>query len=330
MRRREFIAGLGGAVAWPVVARAQQERTRRIGVLMRIAETDLDSGARVTAFQQALEQRGWVPGRNLRIDYRWGAGDIARVQAAAAELSGLAPDVILADGTPAVRAFRQTSTSIPIVFTVVSEPVAAGFVQSLSHPGGNITGFSNLEPSVGVKWLELLKEIAPRVAHVALMFNPDTGSAPFSIQSSRLAQAAAEKFAMQAIVTSVHDPAEIESVVAKLGAEPNGGLILPQDSFTAVHRTLIIDLAARYQIPTVYAFRFFTAEGGLVSYGIDVVDQMRRAATYIDRILRGEKPADLPVQQPTKLELVINLNTAKALGLEIPPQLLARADEVIE
>jgi putative ABC transport system substrate-binding protein len=327
--RREFIAVLGCAAAWPLAGRAQQpDQMRRVAVLMGIAETDLDSGLRVTAFQQTLQTLGWTPGRNLRINYRWGAGDVEKIRAAATELLGTGPDVIVADGTPALRAFHQTPTSIPIVFTIVSEPVAAGFVQSLAHPGGNITGFTNLEPSVGAKWLELLKQVAPHVARVGLIFNPDT--APFSIQPSRLAQDAAEKFAMQAIVIPVHDPGEIEAVVTKLAADPNSSLVLPQDSFTSVHRKLIVNLAARYRLPAVYAFRYFTAEGGLLSYGIDVVDEMRRAATYVDRVLRGEKPADLPVQQPTKLDLVINLKTAKALGLDIPPSLLARADEVIE
>jgi putative ABC transport system substrate-binding protein len=328
MRRRAFIAGLGSAAAWPMMARGQPDQMQRIAVLMGISETDLDSGARVAAFQQSLQTLGWMPGRNIRIEYRWGAGSIEKIQAAVAELLEMRPSVILADGTPALRAFHQTRTGIPIVFTIVSEPVAAGFVQSLARPGANITGFTNLEPSVGAKWLELLKEVAPQVGRVGLMFNPET--APFSIQPSRLAQEAAEQFAMQAVVTPVHDPAEIEAVITKIAGDPHSGLVLPQDSFTSVHRKLIVALAARYHLPAVYAFRYFTAEGGLLSYGIDVVDVMRRAANYIDRVLRGEKPADLPVQQPTKLDLVINLKAATALGLTVPPTLIARADEVIE
>jgi putative ABC transport system substrate-binding protein len=330
MRRRDFITLLGCAAAMGprMVSAQQQERIRRLSVLMGIAASDLDSSARVDAFEHGLEKLGWTPGRNLRIDYRWAAGDIERIRAAVPDLLSTVPDVILADGTPALRAFHQATVNVPIVFTVVSDPVGAGFVESLRRPGGNITGFTNLEPSVGGKWLELLREIAPSVMHVGIMFNPDT--APFSIQPSRLAQAAAEDFAMKAAIAPVHEPAEIETAIAELVLQPNGGLILPQDSFTSVHRKLIVDLAARYRIPAVYAFRYFTAEGGLVSYGINVIDQMRRAATYVDRILRGKRPAELPVQQPTTFELVVNLKTAKALGLQVPPTLLARADEVLE
>jgi putative ABC transport system substrate-binding protein len=329
MRRREFIAGLGSAVAWPLSARAQQaDRVRRIGVLMAIAESDADSPARVAAFQQSLAKFGWMLGRNLRIDYRWAGGDLERIRIAVPELIGLAPDAILADGTPVLRAMRQATTSIPIVFTVVSEPVAAGFVASLAHPGGNITGFANLEPSVGAKWLELLKQISPGVARAALVFNPET--TPVSQQQARWAQAAAEKLGIAAVAVPVRDAAEIEAAVTMAGRELGGGLILPQDSFTVVHRQLIVELAARHRIPAVYAFRYFTAVGGLLSYGVDVADQFQRAATYVDRILRGTNPADLPVQQPTKFELVINLKTAKALSLTIPETLLATADEVIQ
>ena len=330
IRRREFIFTLGGAAAaWPLSARAQQpERMRRIGVLMALAEDDPDSRPRVEAFQQGLERLGWTLGRNLRIDYHWAGGDLERTRAAVAELMRLPPDVILAEGTPNLRLLRQRTSSIPIVFTVVSEPVAAGFVASLAHPGGNITGFTNLEPSMGEKWLELLKEISPRVSRAALVFNPDT--IPVSFQSSRSAQAAADKFAVEVVVAPVRDLAQIEAVMTRVGREQDGGLILPPDSFTAAHRKPIVELAARYRVPAVYCFRFFAAEGGLISYGIDLVDQFRRAAAYVDRILKGEKPANLPVQQPIKFELVINLKTAKALGLEVPPTLLARADEVIE
>jgi putative ABC transport system substrate-binding protein len=322
LRRRDFITLLGGAAAaWPLAARAQQpERVRRIGVLMALAEDDPDSRPRVEAFQQGLEKLGWTLGRNLRIDYHWAGGDLERTRAAVAELMRLPPEVILAEGTPNLRLLRQRTSSIPIVFTVVSEPVAAGFVASLAHPGGNITGFTNLEPSMGEKWLELLKEISPRVSRAALVFNPDTIPV----------QAAADKFAVEVVVAPVRDLAQIEAVMTRVGREQDGGLILPPDSFTAAHRKLIVELAARYRVPAVYSFRFFAAEGGLISYGIDLVDQFRRAAAYVDRILKGEKPANLPVQQPTKFELVINLKTAKTLGIELPATLLARADQVIE
>jgi len=330
MNRRAFITLLGGAaVTWPLAARAQQpERMRRIGVLMALFEDDPDSRPRVEAFQQGLEKLGWTLGRNVRIDYRWARGDLEGTRAAVAELMRLPLDVILAEGTPNLRLLRQGTSSIPIVFTVVSEPVAAGFVASLAHPGGNITGFTNLEPSMGEKWLELLKEISPRVSRVALVFNPDT--IPVSFQSSRSAQAAADKFGVEVVVAGVRDLAQIEPVVTRVGREQDGGLILPPDVFTAVHRKLIIELAARHRLPAVYSFRFFAADGGLISYGVDLVHQFRLAGAYVGRILRGEKPADLPVQQPTKFELVINLKTARALGLEVPPTLLARADEVIE
>jgi putative ABC transport system substrate-binding protein len=266
--------------------------------------------------------------RNLRIDYRWAAGDLERIRTAVPELIALAPDVILAEGTPELRAMRQATASIPIVFTVVSEPVSAGFVASLAHPGGNITGFANLEPSVGAKWLELLKQISPGVTRAAVVFNPDT--TPVSQQPSRWAQAAAEKLGIAVMAVPVRNPVEIETAVTMAGREPGGGLILPSDSFTVVYRQLIVELAARHRLPAVYAFRFFAAAGGLLSYGVDVVEQFRQAGTYVDRILRGTNPADLPVQQPTKFELVINLKTAKALGLTIPETLLATADEVIQ
>jgi putative ABC transport system substrate-binding protein len=328
MRRRDFIAGLGAAPLAGVARAQPSDRVRRIGVLMAIAESDADSPARIAAFQQSLARLGWTLGRNLRIDYRWAGGDVERVRIAVPELLGLAPDAILADGTPALRAIRQATTSIPIVFTVVSEPVAEGFVASLAHPGGNITGFSNLEPGVGAKWLELLQQVSPGVTRATLVFNPDT--TPVSRQQSGWAQAAAEKLGIAAMVVPVRNPAEIEAAVTMAGREPGGGLILPQDSFTVVYRQLIVELAARHRLPAVYAFRYFATAGGLLSYGVDVVDQFRQAATYIDRILRGTNPADLPVQQPTKFELVVNLKTAKALGLTIPETLLATADEVIQ
>jgi putative ABC transport system substrate-binding protein len=329
VRRRAFIAVLGGAAAWPLLARAQQpERMRRIGVLMSVPEFGVDSPARVAAFQQGLEKLGWSVGRNLRIDYRWGTFDVARARAAAADLLGLAPDVILANATVALSAAQEATGTVPIVFTVVSEPLTQGFVQSLAHPGGNVTGFTNLEPTVGAKWPELLQQIAPQVTKVALIYNP--ASTPVAVAFSRSAATAAQGFGISTIDAPVYQPAEIESVITILAHEPGGGLIFPVDSFTSAHRKLIIDLAARYRLPAVYGFRYFPAEGGLVSYGIDVLQQFREAASYVDRILRGEKPSDLPVQQPTKFELVINLKTAKALGLSVPQTLLATADEVIE
>jgi putative tryptophan/tyrosine transport system substrate-binding protein len=328
MRRREFIAVLGGAVvAWPMAVRAQQpDRPRRIGVLMNRTESDPEYGARLTAFRQGLEKFGWTGDRNARIDYRRYLSD-AETGAATADLLGLAPDVILASGTPGVRALHQATRTVPIVFVAVGEPLEQGFIQSLAHPSGNITGFANMEPTVGAKFLELLKEIAPSVRRVAIMFNRGN---PSSEAFSGPAQMVAQKFAMEATEAPVDGPAGIEAIMTMLGAMPGGGLIVPPDAFIAAHRKLVFELAARYRLPAVYGSRYFAAEGGLVSYGVDIPDQFRQAAAYVDRILRGEKPADLPVQQPTKFELIINLKTAKALGLEVPLQLLYRADEVIE
>jgi putative ABC transport system substrate-binding protein len=330
LRRREFITLLGGtAVTWPLAARAQQtDRVRRIGVLMGLAESDPEAKVRAAVFEHALQELGWTRGRSTRMDYRWAPGDVEQTRAAAAELLRLAPDVILAHATPATAALQRATRTLPVVFVAVSEPIAQGFVQSLARPGGNITGFTNLEPTLGAKWLELLKEIAPRVTRVAFMYNPNT--APYAILFSRSVEAVAQKIAVELVAAPVHEPAEIEAVLTMLGREPGGGLILPPDPFTVAHRKLIFDLAARYRVPAINAFLYFADEGGLVSYGVDVRDQFRQAAAYVDRILRGEKPADLPVQQPTKFELVINLTTAKTLGLNVPPTLLALADEVIE
>jgi putative tryptophan/tyrosine transport system substrate-binding protein len=331
MRRRDFIALLGGtAVAWPLAARAQQhERVRRIGVLSGFADRDPDMERRLAAFRQRLQQLGWTDDRNIRFNYhRWNADDVDRARAAAEELVGQQPDVILAHTSISVAALRRETRTIPIVFTVVSEPVAQGFVQSLARPGGNITGFTFLEPTVGAKWLELLKETAPPVTRVAVMFNPEV--TPSAVLFSRSAETGARQFAVQVVAAPVREPSEIEGVMTMLGREPGGGLILPGDTFTSLHRKSIVELAARHRLPAIYAFRYFTADGGLVSYGLDPLDQYRQAAGYVDRILRGEKPADLPVQQPTKYELVINLKTAKALGLTVPNTLLATADEVIE
>src|SRR5262249_20416391 len=331
--RREFITLLGGAAAAPALlpsrtARAQQKRIKRIGVLMLPAENDPQGRARVEAFEQGLEKLGWMVSGNLQIDYRWGMSDVERTRAAATELLNLAPDVILANGTPALPVVRRATVTVPIVFTVVNEPVAMGFVASLAHPGGNVTGFSDLEPTVAAKWLELLKEIAPGIRRTAFMFNSELN--PSAVMFSRSAEAAAQKLAVEVLAARVKEPPAIEAIMTTLGREPGGSVIFPTVNFTSLHRNLIFELTARHHLPAMYARRFFADEGGLVSYGPDDVDQFRRAAGYVDRILRGEKPADLPVQQPTKFELVINLKTAKALDLTVPNTLLVSADEVIE
>jgi putative tryptophan/tyrosine transport system substrate-binding protein len=328
--RRELLIALGGvAAAWPLAARAQQgERVRRIGALMLPAADDPEGKARAAAFEQSLGKLGWAIGHNLQIDYRWGMNDLERARAAAAELLRLAPDAILANGTPALPAAKQTTVTVPIVFTVVNEPVAMGYVASLSRPGGNVTGFSNLEPVVGTKWLELLKELAPQVRRIAVIFNPETN--PSIALFVRSMDGAAQKLAVEVFSAPAHEPAEIEATMTMLGREGGGGVIFPAVNFTVFHRHLIFDLAARHQLPAMYARRFFAQDGGLISYSPDEIDQFRRAAGYIDRILKGERPADLPVQQPTKFDLVISLKTARALGLQVPPTLLARADEVIE
>jgi len=328
--RRKFLATLGGAAAaWPLSARAQQSgRVRRMGVLMGLAEGDPEGKVRAAVFERALQELGWTGGRNISIDYRWAPGDSEQTRVAAAELLSLAPDVILAHATPATVALHRATRTVPVVFVVVSEPVTQGFVESLAHPGGNITGFTNLEPTLGAKWLELLKEIAPSVTRVALMSNPDI--APYTILFSRSAEAAAQKIDVALIAAPVHEPAEIEAVLTMLGRQPGSGLVLFPDLFTTAHRKLIFDLAARYRVPAISAFRYQSNEGGLVSYGVDVRDQFRQSAAYVDRILRGENPASLPVIQPTKFEFVINLKAAKGLGLTVPDKLLALADEVIE
>jgi len=332
MKRREFISLLGSAAAWPFAARAQQQadRVRHIGILSGFSEHDPDVVRRLSAFRRRLQELGWTDGRNIHFDYfRWNADDAGRqAQTVAAELVGQQPDVILAHTSTSVIALRRETQTIPIVFTIVSEPVAQGFVQSLAHPGSNITGFTHLEPTIGAKWLELLKEIAPRVGRVAVMFNPD--ATPSAVAFSHSAQAAAQQLAVQVVAAPVRAPSDIEELMTMLGRQPGAGLILPGDTFTSFHRKLIIALSAHHQLPAIYAFRYFPAEGGLVSYGLDTIDQYRQAAVYVDRILRGEKPADLPVQQPTKFELILNLRIAHALGLTIPPPILARADEVIE
>jgi ABC-type uncharacterized transport system substrate-binding protein len=329
MKRREFIALFGGvAVAWPLAARAQQtERVRRIGALMSSAEDDPEGPARMVAFQQGLQQLGWTVGRNVQIDYRWSAGDADRSRKYAAELVALAPDVILASGGSVLPPLLQATRTVPIVFTIVADPVAGGFVDSLARPGGNITGFTGYEYSLSGKWLELLKQIAPGVTRVAVIRDP---AISVGIGQFAAIQSVAPSLSIEVSPVNVRDAGEIERAVAAFARSSNGGLILTGSALANVHRDLIITLAARHKLPTVYPWRFYVTSGGLISYGPDFIDQHRQAAGYVDRILKGEKPADLPVQAPTKYETVINLKTAKALGLTVPPQLLARADEVIE
>jgi putative ABC transport system substrate-binding protein len=327
MKRREFITLLGAA-AWPLAARAQQgERMRRIGVLMPAAADDLDGQARIAAFQQGLQQLGWTDGRNMRIDTRWSAGDADEIRKYAAELAALAPDVILATGSATLAPLLQATRAVPIVFTIVPDPVGAGLVDSLARPGGNATGFTWFEYATSGKWLELLKQIAPGVTRVAVLRDPAIAA---GLGQWGAIQAMAPSVGVEVIPINVRDAPEIERAVARFARFSNGGLILTASALAVVHRDLVIRLAARHKLPAVYHRRLFVTSGGLISYGPDLVDQYRQAAGYVDRILKGEKPADLPVQAPTKYELAINLKTAKALGLEIPPMLLARADEVIE
>ena len=326
-RRRELITLLGcAAVAWPLAVHAQQgERARRIGVLMNLAADDAEGQARIAAFLQGLQQLGWTDGGNVRIDYRLAAGD--RFQSYAEELLALAPDVILASATPSVQALQRTTRTVPIVFAVVSDPVASGFVQSLARPGGNTTGFMQFEFGLSGKWLELLKQVAPDVTRAAVLRDPEVGSGTTQFA---VIQAMAPLLKVEVNQVNVRDPSELTRAVEAFARSPNGGLIVTASGLAVRHRELIITMAARHKLPAVYFDRPFVAAGGLISYGPDQIDQYRQAAGYVDRILRGEKPADLPVQAPTRYELVINLKTAKALGLEVPPTVLARADEVIE
>jgi len=329
IKRREFVTLLGGAAAaWPMAARAQQPGgRRRLGVLMATAADDPESRKRLFALLQSLQQLGWVEGRNLRVDIRWAAGNTDDTRKCAAELTALAPDIILAAGSLALGPLLQATRTIPIVFTHVPDPVGAGFVDSLARPGGNATGFMELEYSMGGKWLELLKQIAPSVTRAAVLRDPSQGSGTNQFAAI---QAVAPSLRVEVTPVGLRDTDEIERAVSAFARSPNGGLIVTAGAATVLHSNLIITLAARHKLPAVYNERSFAAAGGLVSYGPDFVDQYRRAAGYVDRILKGEKPADLPVQAPTKYELVMNLKTAKALGLDIPPMLLARADEVIE
>ena len=332
MKRREFISLLGGAaVSWPLTARAQQpERMRRIGVLSNVGESDMEAQSMVVALHQALRELGWVEGRNIRIDHRWAAGNAARITDLAKQLVALQPDVLVAHTSIPVIALRKETTTIPIVFVQVADPIGSGFITNLAHPGGNITGFSSFEPSMGGKWVEMLKEVAPSTNRMAFLFNPKT--APYANIGYYQASfnTAAASLAITLTATPVNSPSEIVSAVSTLGHDHGDGLIVIPDSFNVVHREQIIGLAAQNGVPAIYPYAFAVREGGLISYGVDQVAQFRGAASDVDRILKGEKPADIPVQAPTKFELVINLKTAKALGLTVPPSLLARADEVIE
>lgn len=331
MRRRDFITLVAGGATWPLAARAQQptDGMRQIGVLLPFAESDAESRVHLDILRKELQQFGWSEDRNIRIVPRWGAGDVARIRALAKELIALKPDVILARSTPVAKSILHETTTIPIVFVVVSDPVGDGIVGSIARPGGNVTGFTNVEASLGGKWLEVLKETSPAIKRVAIIFNPKTspGGGTYYLQ---LVETAAASIAIKAIPTPVHDPGGIERAIAAFAQEPNGGLVVLPDVTTGTHRALIIALAARHRLPAVYSYRYIAAEGGLASYGVDVSDLFQRAATYLNRILRGEQPRDLPVQAPTKFELVINLKTAKALGLVVPRPLLSLADEVIE
>ena len=330
MKRREFITLLGGAAAArPLAVQAQQgDRMRRLGMLLALREDDPQGQARVAAFRQALSDLGWSEGRNLNIEWRWTGGDITRVREYAAELVRLAPDVILAQSTPNVAALKQATTSIPIVFAVVNDPVAQGFIPSMAHPGGNITGFSFLEYSMVGKSLEMLKQVAPGVVRVAVLFNPDTY--PYYKIHLRSFETVARALLLELTGAPVRNPEEIDKTIAKLGRQPGSALLITPDPFTVVHRGAIIRAAEQHRVPAAYSYRQHVQEGALMSYGADTIDIFRRSASYVDRILKGTRPADLPAQAPVKFEMAINLKTAKALGLEVPPMLLALADEVIE
>jgi putative tryptophan/tyrosine transport system substrate-binding protein len=331
MQRRRFITLLGGAAAaWPITLAAQQTgRMRRIGVLFGSAQGDRRAATELVLLKNMLQELGWTEGRNILIDARWAAAEVDRIQAFARELVGLQPDLILAQTTPVVAALQRETKTIPIVFVVVSDPVGSGFVTSLPHPGGNITGFINIEASLSGKWIETLKDIVPGVARAAVIFNPDTAPVSYFLQPF---EAAARSSSIDPIAGPVRNDADIERLFASLGEKPKAGVVMMPDIFTATPHNLelIVSLASRYRVPTVYPYRYMVAAGGLIAYGVDPVDLFRRAPAYIDRILRGANPADLPVQLPTKFEMAINLKTARALGLDVPPSLLARADEVIE
>jgi len=328
MRRREFISLLGSIAVWPLAARGQQDRMRRIGVLIAFAESDHEAQSWVAALREELRKLGWTDGRNIEIDTRWAAAEVDSMKRYAKELVALQPDLMVTSSTPATAAMLQQTDTIPIIFVLVADPVGSGFVASLPRPGGNVTGFTPIVGSLGGKWVELLKEIAPRIARVTLMFNPPTATfvegylSPF--------KAAAASLGAEAVIAPIHDMPEVESLLTTQAREPNSGLVVIPDAFMVGHRAQITALAARYRVPAIYTFRSFAELGGLISYGPDFFDEYRRTASYVDRILKGEKPTELPVQAPVKFELVINLKAAKALGLTIPPTLFARADEVIQ
>jgi putative ABC transport system substrate-binding protein len=328
VKRREFITLVGGAAVWPLVARAQQsERMRRIGILMLFAEDDPAAKTRIGALIEGLQQLGWTVGRNLQVDIRWGATDAVRSRRYAAELVALAPDVVLAGASEATAALREATRTVPIVFVGVTDPVGGGYVASLARPGGNATGLSYVEYGMGGKWVELLKEIAPRVTRAAVLRDP---TLPAGTGLLGAIQSAAPSFGVETSPVDVRDASEIERIIVDFARKPNGGLIVVASPVALLNRKLIIDMAANHRLPTVYFTKEFVKDGGLISYGADPVVQYKQAASYIDRIFQGEKPADLPVQAPTKYELAVNLRTAKALGLTVPPTLLTRADEVIE
>jgi ABC-type uncharacterized transport system substrate-binding protein len=326
MKRREFMILLGSAAALPLAARAQQpDRVRRVGVLMGISD-DPEGQARVAVFRQSLQALGWTEGRNVQFIYRWSGGDVVHARQFAKELLDLRSDVILANSTPIAVAVRDVTRTTPTVFVQVSDPLTAGVVQTLARPGGNLTGFTNFEPSIANKWLELLKRVAPNITRVAYLFNPNTAPLFYA----KAVEAAAPVLSLKPFAAAVHDADEMEHVIEQFARASDGALLVLPDLFTATNRQSIVAIAAHHRLPTVYPARYFVASGGLMSYGIELLETYRQAAAYVDRILKGEKPADLPVQQPTKYETVINLKTARALGLEIPAMLLARADEVIE
>jgi putative tryptophan/tyrosine transport system substrate-binding protein len=329
MRRREFISLIGGAAAvWPLTVRAQQpNRIRRVGLLMGYLEGDAEGQTNLAAFRRGLQELGWIEGRNIRLDIRWGGADPDKARTLAKELVSMTPDVIVPNTNLMMTILQPETRTIPIVFVYVGDPVASGYVASLARPGGNITGFVALEPAIGGKWLELLKEIAPDITRVAVILHPET---PPNVGFLHSAEAAAPSLGVKVIALGVHTAAEIESAVSGFAVEPNSGLIIAPHAVTIVNRNIIIALAERYRFPAVYGFRIFATSGGLISYGTKPSDQFRRGASYVDRILKGEKSADLPVQEPTNYELVINLKTAKTLGLTIPPRVVGRADEVIE